>query len=397
MRRGRGSGRGSRRCTRPPPRARRAARAGEGSRRRALAHRDAAGDRDDERRLALGALDHQRRRAGRRSRPGRPVTRARRCRRRLVPRRRRRVRPTRVGRAPRTGPPGHARRGLDRCHRGRGSGTAERYRPGWWSSARRTLGSPPDRKGETMVAPDGAASDAGILDGIRIVDLSDGIAGPVSTLLLAEAGADVVAVEPPGWRDQPCHAPASTPGCAASAASCSTSSDAGRPGSARRPAGRRRRAGAQPRPDPCARARPRRRRPRGAPPAAHRVVGAVVAGQPPRRRPPGDELLAFARLGILDEQQGYRDGPIFLRCPIGSWCAAAPRRDRDRRPPDRRRAHRARRARPHEHRPGRTGADGDALATCGTAVTVPGGRHAQGADRRLAVRVRRRRLDAPDG
>ena len=42
------------------------------------------------------------------------------------------------------------------------------------------------------------AQDAGILDGIRIVDLSDGIAGPVATLMLAEAGADVVAVEPPG-------------------------------------------------------------------------------------------------------------------------------------------------------------------------------------------------------
>ena len=37
---------------------------------------------------------------------------------------------------------------------------------------------------------------------------------------------------------------------------------------------------------------------------------------------PVNELLALARLGVLDEQQGYRDGPIFLRCPIGSWCAA---------------------------------------------------------------------------
>ena len=37
---------------------------------------------------------------------------------------------------------------------------------------------------------------------------------------------------------------------------------------------------------------------------------------------PVDELLALARLGILDEQQGYRDGPIFLRCNFGSWCAS---------------------------------------------------------------------------
>ena len=38
----------------------------------------------------------------------------------------------------------------------------------------------------------------GILHDIRIVDLSDGIAGPTATMVLAEAGADVVLVEPPG-------------------------------------------------------------------------------------------------------------------------------------------------------------------------------------------------------
>ena len=38
----------------------------------------------------------------------------------------------------------------------------------------------------------------GILDGIRILDMSSGIPGPVATMLLAEAGADVVKVEPPG-------------------------------------------------------------------------------------------------------------------------------------------------------------------------------------------------------
>ena len=37
---------------------------------------------------------------------------------------------------------------------------------------------------------------------------------------------------------------------------------------------------------------------------------------------PVDELLAMARLGVLDEQQGYHDGPLFLRCPIASWCAS---------------------------------------------------------------------------
>jgi crotonobetainyl-CoA:carnitine CoA-transferase CaiB-like acyl-CoA transferase len=39
---------------------------------------------------------------------------------------------------------------------------------------------------------------AGPLDGIRVVDLSWGIAGPLGVMLLAEHGADVVKVEPPG-------------------------------------------------------------------------------------------------------------------------------------------------------------------------------------------------------
>ncbi|MGZ4754533.1 MAG: CaiB/BaiF CoA transferase family protein [Acidimicrobiia bacterium] len=39
---------------------------------------------------------------------------------------------------------------------------------------------------------------AGALDGVRILDLSWGIAGPLGVMLLAEQGADVVKVEPPG-------------------------------------------------------------------------------------------------------------------------------------------------------------------------------------------------------
>ena len=39
---------------------------------------------------------------------------------------------------------------------------------------------------------------AGPLDGVRVLDLSWGIAGPLGVLLLAEHGADVVKVEPPG-------------------------------------------------------------------------------------------------------------------------------------------------------------------------------------------------------
>src|SRR3990172_2409215 len=38
----------------------------------------------------------------------------------------------------------------------------------------------------------------GALDGVRVLDLSWGIAGALGVLLLAEQGADVIKVEPPG-------------------------------------------------------------------------------------------------------------------------------------------------------------------------------------------------------
>ena len=39
---------------------------------------------------------------------------------------------------------------------------------------------------------------AGVLGGIRVIDLTSGISGPMATMLLSDSGADVVKVEPPG-------------------------------------------------------------------------------------------------------------------------------------------------------------------------------------------------------
>ena len=168
---------------------------------------------------------------------------------------------------------------------------------------------------------DTQADDVGILDGIRIIDMSTGIAGPVATMLLAEVGADVVKVEPltPGRdRDEPGFRTwnrskrsltldvASSEGkakleqllaaadvlvhelgpTAASTAGLDDTSLA-----ARHP---------------------------------NLIVSSVLSW--PANHPdadlPVDETLAMARLGVFAEQLPWlRQGPTFLRFPLGSWGA----------------------------------------------------------------------------
>ena len=40
---------------------------------------------------------------------------------------------------------------------------------------------------------------AGALDGIRVIDFGQYIAGPLVGMLLADQGADVIKVDPPRW------------------------------------------------------------------------------------------------------------------------------------------------------------------------------------------------------
>ena len=172
-----------------------------------------------------------------------------------------------------------------------------------------------------MAARD-SAHGGGILDGIRIVDLSDGIAGPVATLMLAEAGADVVAVEGTRRRDQPLHA--RVPHVDAQQAQR-------RPSTSTPPTTAPRSTDFSPRPTSSCTTTVRRA------PAAlglddetlatrfpQLIVSSVLAWPANHADAdlPVDELLTMARLGVLDEQQGFRDGPIYLRCPIASWCAS---------------------------------------------------------------------------
>ncbi len=166
-----------------------------------------------------------------------------------------------------------------------------------------------------------ATPGARILDGLRVIDCSEGIAGPVAAMLLAEAGADVVKVERPEG-DPTRETPAfrtwnrSKRGVVLDLDTASGRADLHRllagadvlihnfgPKAA---------AGMGLGDTALAQAYPQL------------IHSAVLAWPPGHPSADGavDDLLVTARLGLCDEQQGHRDGPVFLRFPVGSWCAA---------------------------------------------------------------------------
>jgi crotonobetainyl-CoA:carnitine CoA-transferase CaiB-like acyl-CoA transferase/predicted small metal-binding protein len=159
-----------------------------------------------------------------------------------------------------------------------------------------------------------------ILDGIRIVDLSFGLAGPLATRLLAEAGADVIKVEPPSGdplRGQPAF---SSWNRSKRSVVLDPAKPDGRAGLFALLAGA----------DVLVHGfRPSKARALGLDDAAlaarfPALIVSSVTGYPidhDDAERPGWDILVQARSGAMDEQKGFRPGPIFLRFPLPSFGA----------------------------------------------------------------------------
>jgi crotonobetainyl-CoA:carnitine CoA-transferase CaiB-like acyl-CoA transferase len=162
----------------------------------------------------------------------------------------------------------------------------------------------------------------GVLHGIRVIDLSNGIAGSVATMMLAEAGADVVKVEGPnGSADR------ALPGFVTwnrSKRSAVADIDF--------VSGRSLLIGLLRTADVFVHnLSPAKAQALGLDDAAllalnSRLIVSSVLGWPANHAKadyPVDDLLTLADLGICDEQMPLnREGPIYVRAPFASWAAA---------------------------------------------------------------------------
>ncbi|MEE2057217.1 CoA transferase [Rhodococcus artemisiae] len=161
-----------------------------------------------------------------------------------------------------------------------------------------------------------------ILDGVRIVELASGLAVPVASRMLAEAGADVIKVEPPQGDPLRERVAFASWNRSKRSAVLDIKTDDGRakladlldtadifiheftPSRA-----------AELRLDDAAL---RERHP-------HLIVSSVT-GYPidhSDRDRPAHDLLVQARSGLMGELWGYREGPIAMRFPLPSWAAAS--------------------------------------------------------------------------
>lgn len=161
----------------------------------------------------------------------------------------------------------------------------------------------------------------GILEGVRVLDLAQGAAGSVAALQLSEAGAEVIKIEPPGGSPQ-----RRSPSFAIW--------NRGKKSVVLDLANVAERASLD---ELLAAAdvlihefTPREAAARGLDDAALHarfpglIVSATTGWPPPHpdaERAPRDTLV-LARLGLMTEQPGQRPGPIFIRMPYASFCAA---------------------------------------------------------------------------
>ncbi len=180
--------------------------------------------------------------------------------------------------------------------------------------------SPP---GENSLSSDQASVRRPVFDGLRIVDQTQGLPGPVATRLLAETGADVIKVEPPQGDEARWLSPA---GFATwNRSKRMVHLDLSQPADLSRLHGLL--AGADVLVHDLTQ---RQARERGLDDHAlsgrwPHLVAASVTGYPdghPDEDRPARELLVQARLGAMDEQQALRPGPMYVRLPFASWGAA---------------------------------------------------------------------------
>lgn len=166
-----------------------------------------------------------------------------------------------------------------------------------------------------------AATGEGTLAGVRVVELGSTIATGVATMVMADAGADVLLVEPPGGVDLRSEPGFRTWGRNKDSTVVDVTDEADRSRFLRLLTHADVLIHSLPPEQAAALGLDDGSLGRSHP---HLIVSSVL-GWPvnhPSSSMPVDDHLVLARLGVLDEQLGRREGPIFVRFPLGSWCAS---------------------------------------------------------------------------
>ncbi len=164
---------------------------------------------------------------------------------------------------------------------------------------------------------------AGILEGIRIIDASQGLAGALVTLLLAEQGADVIKVEPPGGDPMRQIEPGFFVWYRSKRSITLNLADSGDRNRLRQLLERADVLVESVAPADSARLELDHAALRAPfPHLIHCKISAYGVDHPWRDRPAIEALVA-ARTGIYHQQAGIRrDGPTFMYCPYASYGAA---------------------------------------------------------------------------